>query len=261
MGISAIETMGTTPVEARAFDFVEKVGAATTIDEVYALLASELRNFGFTDFLVTDMPPPSLQLETHLILNGWSEPWFERYVEQGFYRHDPMAKHTRETSLPFFWHEVALGSEHTPEARQVMDEASEFGLKQGFSVPILGPDGDRSCVTMGGEKLDIPPRGREIIYVISLCAHQRARALRRDWAARPNRGDRTWDRKGAVLSAREREVLKWVALGKTDAEIGELLHISSATSFAHVRNSCRKLNAATRTQAVVRALYLGEISL
>ncbi len=34
-----------------------------------------------------------------------------------------------------------------------MDEASEFGLKDGFSVPIFGPDGDQSCVTMGGEKL------------------------------------------------------------------------------------------------------------
>ncbi len=63
------------------------------------------------------------------------------------------------------------------------------------------------------------------------------------------------------MSPREREVLKWVALGKTDAEIGELLHISGTTSFAHVRNSCRKLNAATRTQAVVLALHLGEISL
>ncbi len=56
-----------------------------------------------------------------------------------------------------------------------MDEATEFGLKDGFSVPILGAEGDRSCVTMGGAKLDIPPRGREVIYVISLCAHQRAR--------------------------------------------------------------------------------------
>lgn len=249
--------MSTTPVEARAFDFVAKVEAATTVDEVYDLLAGELRNFGFTDFLITDMPPPSLRLETHLILNGWSQPWFERYVDQGFYRHDPMAKHTRETTLPFFWHEVGIGREHTPEARRVMNEASEFGLKDGFSVPIFGPEGDQSCVTMGGEKLAIPPRGREIIYVISLCAHQRARALRRDWVG----GQDGEDRKDALLSAREREVLKWVALGKTDAEIGELLHISSETSFAHVRNSCRKLKAATRTQAVVRALFLGEINI
>jgi LuxR family quorum sensing-dependent transcriptional regulator len=249
--------MSTTPVEARAFDFIEKVGAATTVDEVYDLLAVELRNFGFTDFIITDMPPPSLRLETHLIVNGWSKPWFDRYVEQGFYRHDPMAKHTRETTLPFFWHEIEVSREHRPEARRVMDEASEFGLKDGFSVPIFGPEGDQSCVTMGGEKLSIPPRARQAIYIISLFAHQRARALRRDWAQSPN-GE---ERKGGILSAREREVLKWVALGKTDAEIGDLLHISGETSFAHVRNSCRKLKAATRTQAVVRALFLGEINL
>ncbi len=64
-----------------------------------------------------------------------------------------------------------------------------------------------------------------------------------------------------MLTEREREVLKWVARGKTDWEIGEILHISEATSFAHVRNSCRKLDALTRPQAVVKAITFGEISL
>jgi LuxR family quorum sensing-dependent transcriptional regulator len=52
-----------------------------------------------------------------------------------------------------------------------------------------------------------------------------------------------------------------VARGKTDWEIGEILNISRETSYAHVKSSCRKLDAVTRTQAVVRAMQLGEIAL
>lgn len=245
--------MSASRVEVETFDFIERVSVATSANDVYDLLAQELGKFGFTNFLITDMPPPSFGLEGRMILNGWSEAWFERYMQQNFYRVDPMAKHPRETIRPFFWDEVEYGED--AQAGQVMNEAAEFGLENGFSVPIFGAEGDQSCVTMGGTHLERPPRTREAIHLMSIYAHDRARALRQDWA---NRTNRSADPK---LTDREREVLKWVALGKTDWEIGEILRISKDTSFAHVRNCCRKLNAVTRTQAVERAMMLGEIAL
>lgn len=247
--------MGASRIEIATFDFIDKVKVATTSDRVYHLLAAELGQVGFSNFLITDMPPPSMKLEGHMILNGWSEAWFDRYVEQGHYRFDPMAKRSRETLAPFFWDEVDLGPKPDQRAVRVMHEASECGLKAGFSVPIVGSEGEQSCVTMGGEKLDVPPRGREAIHLMSIYAHDRARSLRRDWQMAPKAKARS-----GVLSAREREVLKWVARGKTDWEIGEILKVSQETAFAHVRNSCRKLDAVTRTQAVVKAMMAGEIS-
>lgn len=248
--------MGASRIEIAAFDFIDKVKVATTVDRVYHLLAAELGQVGYTNFLITDMPPPSLKLEGHLILNGWSDAWFDRYVEQGHYRFDPMAKRSRETVAPFFWDEVELGPKADQRSLRVMHEASECGLKSGFSVPIVGGEGEQSCVTMGGAKVDVPPRGREAIHLMSIYAHDQARALRREWTLAPKAKSRV-----GVLSAREREVLKWVAQGKTDWEIGEILKVSQETAFAHVRNSCRKLDAVTRTQAVVKAMMTGEISL
>jgi LuxR family quorum sensing-dependent transcriptional regulator len=240
-------------VEIEAFDFIDAVNAATQTDQVYSLLAKEFAKFGFTDFLITDMPPPSLKLDTHVIMSGWSSAWFERYMEQDFYAHDPMARRTRETLQPFFWDEVEVQSDDGAQAHRVMNEAADFGLKKGFSVPIFGAEGEQSCVTMGGRQLSIPPRGREALHLMSVFAHNRARALRRNWQHPPATQTR--------LTAREREVLKWVARGKTDWEIGEILNISKETSYAHVKSSCRKLDAVTRTQAVVRAMQLGEIAL
>ena len=59
------------------------------------------------------------------------------------------------------------------------------------------------------------------------------------------------------LTLRELEVLKLVALGKTNQEIAEGLFISKATAKVHVRRVIAKLGVSDRTQAVVRALELG----
>ena len=57
-----------------------------------------------------------------------------------------------------------------------------------------------------------------------------------------------------LLSQREREVLRLLADGLRNEDIGQRLHIAAETARAHIRNAMRKLGAATRTQAVATAL-------
>lgn len=59
---------------------------------------------------------------------------------------------------------------------------------------------------------------------------------------------------GQNLTTRERDVLTWVAEGKSDWEIGVILGLSESTVRFHVDNARRKLNAANRTHAVARFL-------
>ena len=54
------------------------------------------------------------------------------------------------------------------------------------------------------------------------------------------------------LSEREAEVLRWVAAGKTNAEIGSILNISSFTVKNHMQRVFKKLNVLNRAQAVSR---------
>jgi LuxR family quorum sensing-dependent transcriptional regulator len=63
------------------------------------------------------------------------------------------------------------------------------------------------------------------------------------------------------LSARESEVLRWVALGKSAWEIGEILHITKRTVDEHVHVAVAKLGATNRTHAVALALRDGHIKL
>ena len=59
------------------------------------------------------------------------------------------------------------------------------------------------------------------------------------------------------LSAREREVLHWLADGKTNGEIATILGVSLATVKTHVGRVLDKLQVETRTGACRRAIELG----
>ncbi|UUV28871.1 response regulator transcription factor [Amycolatopsis roodepoortensis] len=59
------------------------------------------------------------------------------------------------------------------------------------------------------------------------------------------------------LSAREIEVLRLVARGSTNAEIGRALHISEATVKTHLLRVFGKLDVSDRTAAVTTAMRLG----
>ncbi len=63
------------------------------------------------------------------------------------------------------------------------------------------------------------------------------------------------------LTARELEVLRFLALGYTNRKIAETLVISLGTVKNHVEHIRAKLGVSDRTQAVVRALELGIIGL
>jgi DNA-binding NarL/FixJ family response regulator len=62
------------------------------------------------------------------------------------------------------------------------------------------------------------------------------------------------------LTQREREVLRLLADGLANEEIGKTLHISPETVRTHVRKAMAKLEADTRTQAVATALRQSIIS-
>jgi DNA-binding NarL/FixJ family response regulator len=61
------------------------------------------------------------------------------------------------------------------------------------------------------------------------------------------------------LTKREEDVLKMVAVGRSNREISELLALSESTVKYHLRKIMQKLNVANRTEAVTLALREGLI--
>jgi transcriptional regulator EpsA len=65
------------------------------------------------------------------------------------------------------------------------------------------------------------------------------------------------DLAAADLSEREREIMHWVALGKTNPEIGCILSISEFTVKNHLKSIFAKLDVTNRAQAVAQITRVG----
>jgi DNA-binding CsgD family transcriptional regulator len=64
-------------------------------------------------------------------------------------------------------------------------------------------------------------------------------------------------RDGPALTAREHEVLRWLAAGKTDRDVALILGCSHRTVQKHLQHVYEKLGVETRTAAVMR--WLGRV--
>jgi LuxR family quorum sensing-dependent transcriptional regulator len=117
----------------------------------------------------------------------------------------------------------------------------EFGLRAGICVPIPRRRG-MGFAAMSGNNADLDPRAKPLVHLVAIYALDRIHAL-----AKPGRA-------ATVLTAREREVLTWIAAGKSAWEIGQILSIAKRTVDEHAQTAARKLGAVNRTQAVAIAL-------
>ncbi|MGH2500011.1 MAG: response regulator transcription factor, partial [Candidatus Limnocylindria bacterium] len=56
------------------------------------------------------------------------------------------------------------------------------------------------------------------------------------------------DASAAKLTPRQRQIVNLIAMGATDREIADLLHISRSTAHKHVQNALRRTHTKTRSQ-------------
>lgn len=60
-----------------------------------------------------------------------------------------------------------------------------------------------------------------------------------------------------TFTPRQIEIMRWIAKGKSDWQIAQILFISNKTVNYHVERAKQKLRVTTRTQAVLVADHLG----
>jgi LuxR family quorum sensing-dependent transcriptional regulator len=232
----------------RALEFAAGAEQAATVDDVLQLFTREIAQVGYTSHLIVVVDERDLPRRS--IANGWQPQWTALYTKEKMTQSDPVHRHLLRTLKPFLWSEAPYDAEREPRCQAIMQLATDFRMTEGFCVPVHY-DGTTAAVSIAGEKPESSPGVRSALHLMSLFAHNRLRALKK----------RSASHQPHLLTSREREVLQWVSAGKSDWDIGVILHISERTARAHVTNAVRKLNAVNRPAAVVEALRAGEISL
>lgn len=243
--------MGVPAYVADALDLADAFQRAADPAEAFHGLRAWLERFGASAVLVTGLPLPERDpTGPRMLLNGWPDAWRERYLGANHYRHDPCVRWCLSQREPFLWSELPGAALAEPRARWVMHEAAEFGLVRGLCVPLHDSLGFHGALTTAGPGFDLPSQAR---FMAHLLAHQAYGAAVRPGVHREGRA--------TVLTAREREVLRWAGAGKTGWEIGTILGISESTVEKHLRAVRAKLDVATTAQAVAEGLRLNQIFL
>lgn len=234
-----------------AFDAVDEFERCETPGMVVDCMSRVLTGFGFTSFLVVDIPEAIGEAKPVFLLNGWPLAWAEHYLRENYYKDDPVAARCRRSFDPFEWSQVSYDTESQPRAAEVMRAGREYGLNDGFVVPIVRGVGTMAGVTMAGRQPDFEPRAKRAMHLIGLYAHAKVVALPGRKEDQPAKGD---------LTEGEREVLTWTAAGKSSWEISVILNLSEAGVVWRLKRAMSKLGASNKTQAVVNAILAKQIS-
>lgn len=118
------------------------------------------------------------------------------------------------------------------------------------------PSGDQDAVCLLGNRRSASKILDSQLLVIYLLPHLHAMYLRAGCALQGKPDTES----EAILTRREIEVLQWVALGKTNWEIAQIMHISERTVKYHLSNTLNKTGVVNRAQAVLKGNAMGVLS-
>jgi DNA-binding NarL/FixJ family response regulator len=101
---------------------------------------------------------------------------------------------------------------------------------------------------------EVPEAIRAVVQGQSLISPSMASKLLNEYTSLARRADEKQQYPTPALTQRELEVLKLVAKGQSNREIGDELYISENTVKNHVRNILEKLHLHSRMEAVIYAV-------
>ena len=198
---------------------------------------------GFTSVACVRWSASGVLSSDRVLVNTRPQIWLDEYTAANFMAVDPVLSEVAVALQPFAWSDVARRRKLDAREERVLQHAAAHGMHDGFVVPVFGVGGNTSLVNLAGRECDLSEVTRASLTAASLYFVNQLAALR-------HRHERT----SVKLSRREIEIMRWIAAGKSDWQVGQILEISAKTVNYHVERVKRKLGVASRTQAVIAAL-------
>ncbi|OMG72766.1 autoinducer binding domain-containing protein [Burkholderia ubonensis] len=235
--------------DERILETILEIERCDCVDELQRVLMSVGRMVGFDYACYQDFHLKAGKVVAGRTLSNFPASWWPCYHEAGYLDVDPVVRHALSSLAPLTWCD---GLFVTREQRALRADHLAHGLWSGVSFPAHNRHGDVACVSFvfgspehddGGIRNDMLSRG-------ALVANLTLEAMRK---SRP---------KGAgqevpCLTARELEILAWVAEGKSSWDISRIVSLSEHGVLHHIRSVMKKFDVPTRRQAVLMASRLG----
>lgn len=233
-------------------DFVVSAAKLNAMADLRALIETAVHQLDFDYFAIVHHVCFGRPAGDHVRLTNYPLEWV------GFVRElpklpDPVVRAAERMSSGFKWDQLGSLVNMTPAEAEYMGQAARHGISQGYTVPNHVPgEAFGSCNFVAREDRPFPDASISAAQALGSFAFEAARKLVRQ---RPGE----IYLQPAPLSERQRECLLFVARGKSDSVIADLLAIRPKTVNEHIEAAKRRYSVATRSQLLVRALFRSEI--
>ncbi|ERX65915.1 regulatory protein rhlR [Pseudomonas aeruginosa X24509] len=209
---------------------------------VFAVLEKEVRRLGFDYYAYGvrhTIPFTRPKTEVH---GTYPKAWLERYQMQNYGAVDPAILNGLRSSEMVVWSDSLFD-----QSRMLWNEARDWGLCVGATLPIRAPNNLLSVLSVARDQQNISSFEREEIRLRLRCMIELLTQKLTDLEHPMLMSN------PVCLSHREREILQWTADGKSSGEIAIILSISESTVNFHHKNIQKKFDAPNKTLAAAYA--------
>lgn len=226
-------------------NFIDRLSAADDLEDFSKVIADTATALDLSCFAYLALHPS--RDEKPRLISTYPSRWTTHYLRNKYQLVDPVIGEALQSPEPFRWG-VDLPSRFASIAeQQLLDEAAQFGIRFGFTVPIHDGHGPIAALTFAADErrpqferfIDSHAR---VLQLMAMYFHAHVR--------RKLTNGFSVDR--IRLSRREFECLEWASQGKSAWEIGCILGISRNTVAYYLENAKEKLGVRTIAQAVTR---------
>lgn len=233
-------------------DFVTAAAGTSTMADLQSLIEAAVRQLGFDYFAIVHHVLFGRPEDEHVRLTNYPLEWVG-YVRELPKLTDPVVRAAERMASGFKWDQLDSLLNVTPAEAEYMRQAALHGICQGYTVPNHVPgEAFGSCSFSVRDGKPFPELSISAAQALGSFAFEAARKLLKQ---RPGQSYL----QPAPLSDRQRECLLFVARGKSDSVIADLLAIRPKTVNEHIEAAKRRYSVATRSQLLVRALFRSEI--
>jgi len=214
---------------------------AASAEDIGVALLKVAKRFRLTQVLILDVTRLFDRVGPALIFATAVREDVEAYNVRRPFADHPFTRQARASERPFLMSALRkkLGED---EERWWAMLPPQLRDNDGIVVPVHDNGELAWCAAFAGPAADLSQSAQSVMSAAVHAGYSLFRQLL----------DSTTPR--SPLSARESECLRWVADGKTDFEVGKILHISPRTVRFHITNAKAKLGVSTRIQAVAKRM-------
>jgi DNA-binding CsgD family transcriptional regulator len=234
-------------------DVLRQIDEVNSPGELWRVILSFYRAQGFNAlaYFIPRLSGGGNIGDVDVVYYGFPVEIVESYLNQGEGRHDPVPRFSMQQGVPMRWSHIWSMVDPDIDQMRFLERMRSLGLGDGYALPVFGPAQRNGNVNIGcavsEEVMANAPLSE--LHMIAQAAHIRLCKLMPDIQG-PEK----------PLSARELEILDWVARGKSNGVIAEILELSSGTVDTYLRRIYEKLDVSDRTSAAVRGVGMGLIS-